>query len=89
MLSEPELSTVVDTLTPVSLADTFARRVPLAALLGMNAPVVPGMALQIVSPRFLLTPTSAYRYNPADVAALYLGEGENVGKRPAEDLMVG
>jgi RES domain-containing protein len=78
MLSEPDLSAVVDTITPVSLTGTFARRVPLAALLGMNAPVVPGVALQIVSPRFLLTPTSAYRYNSPGVAALYLGEGENV-----------
>ncbi len=78
MLSEPSLSAVVDIITPVPLVDTFARRVPLAALLGMNAPVVPGVALQIVSPRFLLTPTSAYRYNQPGVAALYLGEGENV-----------
>ncbi len=72
------LFSALATLAPSPLADTYARRVPLAALLGMKGPVVPGVALQIVSPTFLLTPTKAYRYNPPNIAALYLGEGEDV-----------
>jgi hypothetical protein len=77
MLDVVKLAAAVGLIVPVPLTGTFARRVPLAALLGMKAPVVPGVAVQIVSPRLLLTSSRAYRYNPPGADTLYLGEGED------------
>lgn len=78
MLDVLSLATALGAITPVPVTGTFARRVPLAALLGMKTPVLPGLAVQIVGPRFLLTSTRPYRYNPPGVDTLYLGEGEDV-----------
>jgi RES domain-containing protein len=78
MISNAALGAALATLTPRPLEDTFARRVPLADLLGVKAKVLPSVALRIVTPTFLLTTTKAYRYTPPDLAALYLGEGEDV-----------
>lgn len=78
MHADVGLSAALASLAPGPLSGTFARRVSLAALLGMKGPVVPGVALRIVSPRFLLTTMRAYRYTPPGIPALYLGEGEEV-----------
>lgn len=74
---DAELCAVLGNLTPVSVVDTFTRRVPLADLLGITGSITPGAELQIISPTFLLTTTSPYRYTRAGIAALYLGEGED------------
>jgi len=78
MLSELELVAALRGIKPSKANTTYARRVPLAALLGLQGTFVPGTLAQISSPTFLLTSSRAYRYNRDGVETLYLGDSEGV-----------
>lgn len=78
MKSAAELSRVLATLPPVPVAGSFARRVRLADLLGIKAPVDLKVAVMTVRiPNFLWVSPSEYRYNPSNVPTFYVGEGES------------
>lgn len=74
-----ELAAVLATLHPAAVDRTFARRVLLADLLGINT-AVPATALNLMvrNPKFLWTSGGPFRYNPPGLETLYLGEGESV-----------
>jgi RES domain-containing protein len=77
MLTGVALTEAMAQQKPIAVKANFARRVALAPLFGIKSIPSPFPAeMKVNVPEFLRSSNREYRFNPAGIRTLYLGEGE-------------